>query len=59
LSAAPPNFNHQRISRLVNDHPVAKIMEDDEDSDDSIIKLTGRLEQVFESSRLHRLNARQ
>lgn len=27
-------------------------MEDDEDSDDSVIKLTGRLEQVFESSRL-------
>lgn len=33
-------------------HPEAKIIEDTEQSDDSIVKLTGRLEQVFESSRL-------
>ena len=52
FSSGPGNFANQRISRLVNDHPVSKINEDDEDSNDSIIKLTGRLEQVFESQRL-------
>ena len=34
---------HQRVSKAMNIQPVSKIIEDTEDSEDSIVKLTGRL----------------
>ena len=49
--APPADFMPQRVCKIENNHPAAKDVQDSEDSDDSIIKLTGRLEQVFESFR--------
>ena len=57
LRGGPPrqapaaDFMPQRVCKIENNHPAAKDVQDSEDSDDSIIKLTGRLEQVFESFR--------
>ena len=50
VSERANSIPHQRVSKAMNIQPVSKIIEDTENSDDSIIKLTGRLEQVFLTS---------
>ena len=50
-SLAPGNFKQQKKMMATNAAPVPVNIDDSDVEDDLIAKLTGRLEQVFESAR--------
>ena len=54
LEALAQNFR-QRINKLTDKPLTAKVLENTEGTDSDVLKLTGRIQQVFESSRLKNL----